>query len=89
MNNKSMTIGVLSVTAVILFIAQFLPVQPVQAEVTLKDRDYSIVTALSEKGGENLYVTDNRSGQVAVFVWDAGRRAFVPAGGIALPDAFR
>jgi hypothetical protein len=89
MKNKNLSIGILSITAILLFIAQFLPVQPARAESVLKDRDYSILTSISAKGGDNLFITDNRTGQVAAFVWDATHRAFVPAGGVALTDVFK
>ena len=88
MNSKSMSIGILSLTAVILFIAQFIPVQPAQAEVW-KDRDYSLITATSSRGGEVVYVVDNRGGRVAVLIWNPAQKAF-DVGGVGLvADAFR
>ena len=90
MNSKNLSIAVLSVTAVILFIAQFLPVQPVMgAQTTIKDRQYSLVTTTSQRGGDIIYLVDNRSGQLAVFAWDATRKSFVPRAVGSLADVFR
>lgn len=88
MNNKTFSIGILTVTAVILFIAQFIPIQPAQAALTLKDRDYSVVTARANQGGEVLYVTNNRTGQVAVFAWDIARHTLTLSGVGLVSGAF-
>ena len=71
MDRKTFAIGVLTVTAVLLFIAQFMPVRPALAGDTVADRDYSMVTTRSVKGGEGLFVFQRRGGVVAVFAWDA------------------
>ena len=90
MNNpKNLSIGVLSITAVILFVAQFIPIQPALATEVLKDRDYTLVTATSQLGGDNIYITDNHSGQMAIFAWDPARRALALRGTGALTDAFK
>ena len=90
-NNKKLSIGILSITATILFIAQFIPIQPARAESVWKEKDYSILTSISAKGGDNVFVTDNRSGRVAVFVCrtNNGARALKPAGGVMLGDIFK
>lgn len=88
MKSNSLTIGFLSITALILFIAQFIPVRPATAAVTLKDRDYSLVSARSARGGETIYVVDNRTGQIAVFSWDAGQRRLMPMAAGDLVNAF-
>jgi hypothetical protein len=77
MDKKTFAIGVMTVTAVILFIAQFLPLQPASAATAIKDRDYQLVTARVAQGGEGLYVADNRNGMIAVFTWDASARRIV------------
>ena len=71
MDRKSFAIGVLAVIAMVLFIAQFMPVRPAMANDTVGDRDYQMTTARSVKGGDALYVFQRRSGLVAVFSWDA------------------
>jgi len=74
MERKTYAIGVLTITAVVLFIAQFIPVRPALAADTVGDRDYQMVTAAAIKGGESLYVFNRRSGLVAVFTWEPGDR---------------
>jgi len=90
MNSKTLAISTLTITALILFIAQFVPISPVAtAATTIKDRDYSLATAISAQGGDIIYVTDNRTGLMAVFVWDGARRSLLPRAGYSLADAFR
>jgi hypothetical protein len=74
MDKKTFAIGILSVTAVILFIAQFLPVRTAIANDSVGDRDYQLVTVQTSGGGDALYVFQRRSGQVAVFNWDPADR---------------
>src|SRR5438270_3111157 len=78
MDNKTFGIGILSLTALILFIAQFIPVRrnsAAFASETVRERDYQLVTARIAQGGEALYVVDNKSGLGAVFSWDANSRS--------------
>lgn len=88
-SNNSLTIGFLSISALILFIAQFIPVQQARGEEAIKDRDYSLVSAKSARGGETVYVVDNRTGQIAAFSWDAGARQLTPVAAGDLAGAFR
>lgn len=88
MDRKTLAIGVLSVTAVVLFVAQFLPVQKAEAAFSIRDRDYSVVTARVQQGGEGLYVVDNRSGLIAVYTWDATARTVRLRAIRPLGDAF-
>ena len=91
MDRKTYTIGILSITAVILFIAQFLPIRPnaAMAADSVRDRDYSMVTSRASAGGENLYVVENRTGMMAVFSWDSGARALVLRAIRPVGDAFQ
>ena len=73
MKRQNIAIVLLSVTAALLLAAHAL-VQPAQAGVVIKDRDYQIVTAKIATGGDGLYILDNRTGQVAVFTYDAASR---------------
>lgn len=75
MDKKTFGIGILSLMAVVLMIANFMPVQPASAGTVIKDRDYQLVTAKVQQGGEALYVLDNRTGLLAVFVWDPTSRS--------------
>lgn len=88
MNQKTFTIGVLSVTALILSIAQFLPVQPAMAQNTIRDRNYSLVTARASNGGDVVYVIRNNTGQIASFVWDTSKRALVVSSIRNMTDVF-
>lgn len=89
MSNKNLGIGILIITAVILFVANLLPTQPTaSAADSIKDRDYSLVTGASTTGGEVVYVIDNRSGLIAVFVWDANRRGLAVKDVRPIADAF-
>jgi hypothetical protein len=78
MDKKNFTIGILSLTAVVLMLANYFAPQPAQALMSIKDRDFSLVTARTQNGGDSLYVLDNRSGRVAIFAYDPARRALVP-----------
>jgi hypothetical protein len=90
MSSKNLSIAVLSITAVILFIAQFMPVEPAMAaQTTIKDRAYALVTTTSQRGGDIVYVVDNRSGMLAAFAWDANRKGFVPRTVGSMADVFR
>ena len=89
MKSTTMKIGFFTITALILFIAQFLPIRPAAAADVLKDRDYSLLSARSTAGGEVVYVLDNRTGLMAIFTWDAGARAFVPSAVVPMSDGLR
>lgn len=64
MDKKTYTIGVLSIIATILFVANLSPVQPANAATAVKDRDFTLATTRGQKGGEILYIIDNRTGQI-------------------------
>jgi hypothetical protein len=80
MDKKTYTIGILSLTAVVLLVANFLA--PPRAEATQgfvnPGRDYQVVTAPEQSGGDALYVLNNRTGMLAVFTYDAATRRMVP-----------
>ena len=85
---QNITIAVLATLAVTLIAAHlFVPLPVAQAEV-VRDRDYQVVTARITTGGDALYIHDVRTGQVAVFTYDAGSRSVQPRRVRALADAF-
>ena len=88
MDSKSYAIGILFLTAIVLLVAQFLPVQSALADTAVRERDYSAITTKSTAGGEALYVADNRTGVIAVFTWDPGRRGVVVRDARMVTDAF-
>lgn len=73
MKRQNVAIVILSVTAALLLAAHVL-VQPAAAQAVIKDRDYQVVTAAIATGGDGLYILDSRTGQVAVFTYDAASR---------------
>ena len=74
MDKKLFGIGVLSLMAAVLFVANFIPLNTATAADTIKDRDFTVVTSPTVQGGEALYVVDNRTGMIAVFTWDTSAR---------------
>lgn len=75
MDKKTFIIGVLAIVAGLLLVANLQPrIEPAaQAGFAIKDRSYQLVAVRATKGGESLYVVDNATGQVAVFIWENGR----------------
>lgn len=69
MDKKLIAICVLTLTAVLLLIGNFVNV-PAQAAQVASNRDYTILTARVQNAGEALYVMDNRTGLMAVFTYD-------------------
>ena len=87
-DKKSFAIGVLSATAVFLFAANLMMPEPATANVAIKERDYTACTGRTTKGGEALYLTDNRTGLLGVFVFDPGKRAITPVAVKPVSEAF-
>jgi hypothetical protein len=73
MKRQNIAIVVLSLTAAVLLAAHVL-VQPAEAQVVIKDREYQLVTAKIQTGGDGLYILDIRTGQLAVFTYDPASR---------------
>jgi hypothetical protein len=78
MDKKTFGIGILGLMAVILIVANYLPLpQPsASAGVSVKDTlsEYQMVTAHNVEGGDSLYII-NRDGKMAVFQYDPTARA--------------
>ena len=87
-DKKSYLLGALSATAVALLAANLLYPEPAAAGVVIKERDYTAVTGRTTKGGEALYLTDNRTGLLGVFVFDPGKRALQAVAVKPVSDAF-
>ena len=69
-DKKTFIIGVLSLSAVILLVANiFAPHRAIAAD-SIRDNDYSLQTARAVTGGDCLYVTDNHTGLMAVFTYN-------------------
>lgn len=90
MDKKTFAIGILSLTAVILFVANLLVQQPrAAAEMVIKDRDYQAVTANWQANDDALYILDNHSGMMAAFIYDPNLRSMVPRAVKPVMEAFR
>jgi len=87
MDKKTYSIGVLSITAVLLLIACLMPAKPADAAFAVKDRDYQIIVAQGQ-GSDSIYVVDNRTGLMAVFANDNRGRVLRPKQVRAVADAF-
>jgi hypothetical protein len=76
MDKKTFTLGILSLTAVLLFVANvIIPPREASANFAVKDRDYQVVTAAIQANDEALYILDNRSGMMACFSYNPGQKA--------------
>ena len=88
-DKKSFAIGVLSTTAAVLFVGHLILPETANATVAAKERDYTAVTGRTTKGGEALYLTDNRTGLMGVFSYDPGKRAITAIAVGRVSDAFQ
>ena len=79
MDNKTFSIGILSLTAVVLVVANLftgrLAPRSAEALEVVNDRDYRLVTADAPGGSEALYVIENLSGIVAVLMYDQSKKS--------------
>jgi hypothetical protein len=57
-------------------------------DLVIKDRDYQIVTGHAINGGDDLYILDNRTGLMAVFVFDPNRHGVFPRAFTSVVDLF-
>ncbi|MGA2582565.1 MAG: hypothetical protein ABSG31_04740 [Tepidisphaeraceae bacterium] len=89
MNRKLLAICILSVSAMALMMANFVRPRAAMADTWSGNRDYQAVTAQIQSGSEALYIVDNRTGLLAVFVYDPQSRALQAKAVRPLADAFR
>ncbi len=71
MDSKTYGIGILTLTATALLIANLFAPTPVIGDEAVANDDMQAVTARTVKGGDALYVLDHSSGKLAVFTVDA------------------
>jgi hypothetical protein len=88
-DNKTFAIGILSLMAAVLLVAVINKPQQVQASEVVKGRDYICVTARTAQGDDALYVTDGKTGIMAAFIYNPGRRQIEPKAIRPVADAFR
>ena len=89
MDRKTISIAILTLTAALLLAAHWFTPQAARAEMVIKDRDYQVVTARVQSGGDGLYILDNRTGQLAVFTYDPASRAVRARTVRPMTDAFQ
>ncbi len=89
MDKKTFAIGVMCVTALLLAIANLMPLPAAHADTAIKDRDWTVVTSRLTQGGDGLYVVDNRTGLMAVFAWDPAKRIIQARDVKPVVDAFQ
>ena len=81
MDRKTFSIGILSITAVVLFVASLAtPPSPAKAEFAVKDlQGWQLLTVASQAGGDVLYVIDP-NGKVIVLAYDLAQKVIKPVG---------
>lgn len=78
MDRKTFSIGILTITAVMLFIACLIPARPASAEFAVKDLSrFQLVTVSSQQGGDILYIIDPQ-GKIAVLGYDVTTKLMRP-----------
>jgi hypothetical protein len=63
------------ICSAVALLAAVLFVQPSTsyAEESIKDRDFQMVTARVTGGSDALYIVENRTGMMAIFLYEPGR----------------
>jgi hypothetical protein len=88
MKSEKFAVSMLSVSAMILFLACVFINKPASAEVSVKDRDYMMCTYPATGASDALYIVDSRNGVFGVFMWDNGTRSLQPIAVRPMADAF-
>ena len=71
MDKQTYGIGILTLTAVALLIANLFAPRPVVGIESVSNDDMQAVTARAQQGGDALYLLDQSSGKLAVFTVSA------------------
>ena len=88
MRTQKAGISILSISAVILFLACVFINKPSHAEVSVKDRYYMMCTFPSSNSNDAIYIADTRNGMFGVFLWDNTTRQLQPMAVRPFADAF-
>ena len=89
MDRKTFSIGILTLTAVLLFIACLMPVKPASAAFAVKDLSrYQMITVASQKGGDILYIIDPQ-GKIIVLGYDGAQKLLRPVATGDLDKVFK
>jgi len=89
MKKQNLFIAILSITALALLAANWFSTSPALASESVKDRDYQVVTARVQTGGDAVYILDNRTGMIGVFTYDPNARRLTGRMSRPIMDAFR
>ncbi len=74
MDRKTIAIMILTATATLLATLHLISTPTAEAAIAVSSRDYQAATAQAQAGGEALYILDNKTGQMAVFLYDTRDR---------------
>ncbi|MDP9172964.1 MAG: hypothetical protein M3O30_03755 [Planctomycetota bacterium] len=88
MDRKLIAIVMLTLSALSLMVADF-ATPKARADEAVNSRDYQVVSARIQEGGEGLYILDNRTGQIAIFTYDVKSRTLRPRVIRPLSEVFR
>ena len=89
MDKKTFGIVMFVLMAAVLGVANFcLRLPAAQAAVVIAGRDYQACTVKSPRGGDALYILDNKTAQLAVFTYDPTTRGVRSRGVRFVADAF-
>jgi hypothetical protein len=72
MDSKTYAIGILTLTAVALLIANLFAPRPAAAIEAVSNDQMQAVTCRQQSGGDALYLLDHNSGKLAVFTIKTG-----------------
>jgi hypothetical protein len=89
MDRKTFSIGILSLTSLILFVACLFPAKPASADFAVKDVSrLQLVTVTSQQGGNVLYIIDPVTGKILVLGYDVNSKLLRPMAGSTLDKIF-
>ena len=87
-DKKTLSIGILTLTAAALALANLAAPQGASGGYTVQGKDYQVVTARMGQGGDGLYVFDGGSDLMAIFTYDPTTRSLKPRNVRSVADAF-
>ena len=75
MDRKKFSIGIISLTGLILVVATLLPTRPAEGDFAVKDlRGMQMITSASQQGGDVLYVIEPTSAKVLVLAYNTNTK---------------
>lgn len=89
MDRKTIGIMILTATATLMVALHLTATPTAEGAVAVVGREYQAATAKAQTGGEALYVLDNKTGQLAVFLYDTRDKAVRVRDVRMVSDAFR